>query len=209
MTMHATAAVALALGLAACHPADEKATPTAAAAAEVTATPAAVEPAKIDGLKARAVALTTADTDCTLNDGQERTVQAVDLGGGDVGVIVACSSGMVDTWSYLYVSRDGAAPVRTPLIQYDVRGDGQWRDDDSTSELSWDPTKARFSGVTRTQATGCANGASWRWTGDRIALVEQWIITCDHPGPDGELPDPHTIWPTTPPTPEPTANNAE
>lgn len=189
----------LMLGLAACQPAE----------ADKSAPEPAATPADMEAIKAQAVALTTADPECELPEGRERAVTAVDLGGGDAGVIVACSAGMVDTWSNLYVSNDGAVPVRAPLIQYDVRGDGQWRNDDTTSELTWDPASQVFKGVTRSQASGCANGASWRWDGARIALVDQWIIDCDARGPDGELPDPKTLWPTTPPTPEPVANNAE
>lgn len=193
-----TALTAFALGLAACQPAA-----TGKPAAE--AAPAA----DMETIKAQAVALTLADPDCEFPEGRERPVEAVDLGGGDVGVIVGCSAGMVDVWSYLYVSNDGAAPVRAPLIQYDVRGDGQWRDDDSTSELTWDAEDRVFAGAANSQASRCSNGASWRWDGSRIVLVRQWIIDCDAKGPDGELPDPKTLWPTTPPTPEPVANNTD
>lgn len=196
-----TALTVLALGLAACQP---------AATGKPAAEPAAAAPsADLEGIKAQAVALTVANPDCEFQEGRERPAEAVDLGGGDVGVVVGCSAGMVEVWSYLYVSRDGAAPVRAPLIQYDVRGDGQWRNDDTTAELAWDAEDKVFAGATNSQASGCANGAKWRWDGARIALVEQWIIDCDAKGPDGELPDPRILWPTTPPTPEPAANNAE
>ena len=195
-----TALTAIAMVLAACQPAAVEKPVDAAAP---------VAPADMEAIKAQAVALTVANPDCELQEGRERPVEAVDLGGGDVGVVVGCSAGMVEVWSYLYVSKDGAAPVRAPLIQYDVRGDGQWRDDDTTAELAWDAEDKVFAGATNSQATGCANGASWRWDGSRMVLVRQWIIDCDAKGADGELPDPKTLWPTTPPTPEPKADNTE
>ena len=60
-----------------------------------------------------------------------------------------------------------------------------------------------FAGSTRLQATGCAEGATWRWQDGRLVLATQWHMDCDAIGPDGELPDPIQDFPTTPPTEQP------
>jgi hypothetical protein len=169
---------------------------------------ATASPADVEGLRAQAIAAVVANPDCELFE-RERQTEVVDLSDGDTGFIVDCSAGMVDVWRYLYVSDNGGAPVRAGLIQYDVRGDGRWRTDDATSELTWDGGERVFKGVVRHQASGCASGADWRWTGDRIALVKQWAMDCSAIGDDGELPEPATVWPTTPATPEPTPDNSQ
>lgn len=182
-------AVLLGLALGACQP-----------AAAGKAAPAA----DVETIKAQALAMVVANPDCTLMEGVERPVETIDLGGGAVGVIVGCSAGMVDMWSYLYVSRDGAAPALTPLIQYDIQGDGNWRAGDTTPNLSWDAEARQFASGIAHQASGCSNGARWRWDGARIALVQQTIGDCEGVMDGGDLPEPRTIWPTTPATPEPT-----
>ena len=74
---------------------------------------------------------------------------------------------------------------------------------DAISNMSWDAATRTFAGSTRLQATGCAEGAEWRWDGARLLLARQWHMDCAAIGADGELPDPVDDFPTTPPTEQP------
>ena len=87
--------------LAGCQPsAPEPAAPAAASDA------APVTPERLEALKTQVMTLVKADEDCALPDfmEQERTAEAVNLGGGDAGVVVICSTGRADQWSRVYVS---------------------------------------------------------------------------------------------------------
>ena len=200
MIRSATCAVALMLGLAACGP-----EPEAAAAADAPATEgvaSAIAPARIEAVKAQVLALVTADEDCTLREGMERTVETVDLGGGDVGALVVCSTGMTDLWSRVYVAEGEAAPVLARLPVYKFQGMEDWRSLDSMSNMTVQPDKS-FAGSAILQATGCTDAATWRWDGTRMLLATQSHMDCKAIGPNGELPDPIQDFPTTPPTPQP------
>lgn len=185
--------------LAGCQPsAPEPAAPAAASDA------AAVTPERLEALKTQVMTLVKADEDCALPDfmEQERTAEAVDLGGGDAGVVVICSTGRADQWSRVYVSENGGAPVNVLLPLYKYQGAEGWEAWDSMSNMGWTDERT-FAGSTRMQATGCAEGASWRWDGTRLVLAEQWHMDCDAITEDGELPDPIRDFPTTPPTEQP------
>ncbi|WGM31237.1 hypothetical protein [Brevundimonas sp. NIBR11] len=197
MTHPVLNAVAVCVLLTACQQPDGKAAPAAATEAPVAA-------AQLEALKTQVVTLVTADEDCSLPEGMEsqRTAQTIDLGGGDAAVLVVCSTGMADQWSRVYVSQGGAGPVHTPLPLYRYQGAEGWQTWESMSNMSWSPAEG-FAGSTRLQATGCGEGATWRWRNGRLELATQWHMDCDAIGADGELPDPIQDFPTTPPTEQP------
>ena len=161
--------------------------------------------ARFEALKASALTMVKADEDCVLPEPMEseRTVEAVDLGGGDVAVLVVCSTGTADQWSRVFVSEDNGAPVHVPLPFYKYQGADGWMTWDAMSNMSWDAATRTFAGSTRLQATGCAEGAEWRWDGARLVLARQWHMDCGAIGADDELPDPVDDFPTTPPTEQP------
>jgi hypothetical protein len=171
---------------------------------EAAAETAAVTSERQEALKTQVMTLVKADEDCALPDfmEQERTAEAVDLGGGDAGVVVICSTGRADQWSRVYVSEDGGVPVHVLLPLYKYQGAEGWQTWDSMSNMGWTDERT-FAGSTRMQATGCAEGASWRWDGTRLVLAEQWHMDCDAISEDGELPDPIRDFPTSPPTEQP------
>lgn len=163
-------------------------------------------PATFEALKAAALTMVKADENCVLPDGMEseRTVEAFDLGGGDVGVLIVCSTGTADLWSRVYVAEDSGAPVHIPLPFYRYQGADGWMTWDAMSNMSWDDTARTFAGSTRLQATGCAEGAEWRWDGSRLVLARQWHMDCGAIGAEGELPEPLDDFPTMPPIEQPT-----
>lgn len=189
---------AVAASLAACHPASEAPAPKAAEQA------AAVTPDRLEALKTQVLTLVKADEDCSLPEGMEseRTADGIDLGGGDAAVLVVCSTGMADQWSRIYVSKAGGEPVHVPLPLYKYQGAEGWQTWEAMSNMAWSAAEG-FAGSTRLQATGCAEGATWRWADGRLVLATQWHMDCDAIGADGELPDPIQDFPTTPPTEQP------
>lgn len=174
-------------------------------AADAARAPDDATPADFEALKASTLNMVRLDENCVLPESMEseRTLEAVDLGGGDVGVLVVCSTGTADQWSRVYVSEDNGAPVHVPLPFYKYQGAEGWITWDAMSNMSWDAAAKTFSGSTRLQATGCSEGAEWRWDGSRLVLARQWHMDCDAIGAEGELPDPIDDFPTTPPTEQP------
>lgn len=146
--------------------------------------------------------------DCLLPDDVERASQAIDLAPGVGAVIVQCSQGMRDIWSQLFIAEsveEGGHPMAVPLYQYDIQGDGEWRAEFASPNLSWDADRREFVSSVAQAATACGTTTRWRWdpTGRRVALVEQTTMDCEGLGPDDPRPEPRVVWPTNPPTPEP------
>jgi hypothetical protein len=190
--------LAVAASLTACQPASE------ASPAKADASADAIPAERLEALKTQVLTLVKADEDCVLPESMEseRTAQGVDLGGGDAAVLVICSTGMADQWSRIYVSDDGGAPVHAPLPLYKYQGADGWQTWEAMSNMAWGAQEG-FAGSTRHQASGCAEGATWRWAEGRLVLATQWHMDCEAIGPDGELPDPIQDFPTTPPTEQP------
>ncbi|CAN5242639.1 hypothetical protein BH10PSE2_BH10PSE2_00910 [soil metagenome] len=182
-------------------PASAPASTTASAAATVASSGSIGGPIDDPALIATVIRLTQADSDaCFLPDDQTIHADALDLGGGATGVVVLCSFGK-DIWRRLYVRPAvGAAPVLQPMRWYDMPGDNAWHDETEIPNLEWDSPTRTFTGSVAGSASDCGSSGRWRWTGQRMALVEMKRDECDRPGEPGK-----TWWPTTPPTPEPAA----
>lgn len=144
--------------------------------------------------------------ECTMPEGVERETEIVDLGDGVGAVIVTCAVGMPDVWSRLYVVQEGGGHhMAVPLIQYDIRGDGLWRGESTSPNLTWLPEDRVFH-ASHGGGGGCGGSTRWRWDGEEIVLVEQTVTEgCETLGANDPIPDPRVIWPTDPATPEPTS----
>ena len=188
------AAAATGLLLTGCEPA---ANATKAPSA-TTPTAAAASPSDA-ALISAATAMIEADEDCTLlEQNLPRAISVVDLGSKKA-VIAACSAGMVDLWSRLYlVQPDGSLTV-SPLLTYDNMGDSEWHAEDISPNLIFDPATKQLVASIAAQSTGCGWSAKWRWDGKRVALAEMSRIGCE-----AEHSEDAVLWPTTPATPEPT-----
>lgn len=193
-----TAALAVVAGLSACEHTPQ--TNPSRAAAES----AAVTPERIYALKTQVLALVRADENCVLPEfmGARRAAEFVDLGGGDLAVLVVCSTGTADLWSSVYVSQNGNAPKLAPLPLYKFQDADGWQSWEAMSNMAWSAEKG-FAGSTRHQASGCAEGATWRWADGRLLLATQWHMDCAAIRLEGKLPDPIQDFPTTPPTEQP------
>lgn len=189
------------LALAGCRPTQD----APPAAQEPASAPAAPAPssesaqAQTSALVAMVKALVEADDACDLSDNfQPRNIDAFDLG-GRTGVFADCSNSIADVYGRLYVADLVGNPVATPLLVFDSRGDGQWRAETQTRTLQFDDATKTISGTSLRWATGCGWSAKWKWNGTRVALVEMKTVGC----PSEETRE-TVIWPTKPPTPEPT-----
>ena len=203
------AAACLAVGLSACEnsvePAEADESPPAAAAEEASAGMGAG--AAIAEAEREAVIMHVAmDTEeCFLPEGAERETEIVDLGDGVGAVIVTCSTGNRDVWNRLYIVQEGGGHhMAVPLIQYDIRGDGEWRRESTSPNLTWLPDERVFH-ASHSDVGGCGGSTRWRWDGQEVALVQQTVTEgCEGLGPNDQIPDPRIVWPTDPETPEPT-----
>ena len=198
-----------AMALTTCGPATEPAADEPAAAPADAVGPNGTGLALAEAQREGFIAHVAQDTEnCELPDGVERASEVVDLA-PDVGaVIVQCSMGMRDSWSQLFIAeptKEGGHPMAVPLTQYDIQGDGEWRAEFASPNLSWDAERREFVSSIAQAATACGTTTRWRWDGEarRIALVEQTTMDCEGLGPDDPRPEPRVVWPTTPPTPEP------
>ena len=110
------------------------------------------------------VAQNTAD--CELPAGVERASEVIDLAPNVGAVIVQCSAGMRDTWSQLFIAEpaeEGGHPMAVPLTQYDIQGDGEWRAEFASPNLSWDAERREFVSTIAQAATACGTTTRWRW----------------------------------------------
>lgn len=202
----------LALALAACQPAGSAATDAGADAPVEARDAAAVDGSGLAAAEAQRegfILYVDQNTDdCELPEGRERATELVDLGGGVGAVIVQCSMGMRDTWNQLFIAYPGdelGHPMAVPLTRYDIQGDGEWRAEFASPNLTWDSDRREFVSSIAQAATGCGTSTRWRWDGEaqRVAMVEQTTMDCDGLGPDEPRPEPRVVWPTDPATPEP------
>lgn len=147
-------------------------------------------------------------TDCELPEGVERASEVIDIAPNVGAVIVQCSAGMRDTWSQLFIaepSEEGGHPMAVPLTQYDIQGDGEWRAEFASPNLTWDAGRREFVSSIAQAATACGTTTRWRWDSEahRVAMVEQTTMDCEGLGPDDPRPEPRIVWPTEPATLEP------
>lgn len=151
-------------------------------------------------------ALVASDTEnCEMQDGVEREHEVVDLGDGVGAVIMECSRGMPDQWKQLFIIEEGGGHhMAVPLFQYDIQGDGEWRAEFAQPNLRWDAASRTF--VSAIQGgDGCGSTTTWRWDAaeQRVAMLNATVQDCEGVTDEASLPEPRTIWPTTPPTSEP------
>lgn len=203
-----TLAACMLFGLAACdqtgepEPTDGAAGGAVDAAAEGDGPGLALAQAQVEAIKAQVAS----DTEnCAMPEGSERWNQVIDLGGGVGAVVMQCSAGMPDMWNQLFIVQEGGGHhMAVPLFQYDIQGDGEWRAEFAQPNLEWDPAnRTFFSGINGDD--GCGSTTTWRWdeAEQHVAMVRATVQDCEGVTDEASLPEPRTIWPTTPPTPEP------
>lgn len=196
-----------ALVLTACEPA-ENAQETESPAADSTA-PDGSGLALAEAQREGFIAHVAQDTiNCELPEGVERASEVIDVAPNVGAVIVQCSQGMRDAWSQLFIAEpaeEGGHPMAVPLTQYDIQGEGEWRAEFASPNLTWDAERREFVSAIAQAATACGTTTRWRWDADahRVALVEQTTMDCEGLSPDDPRPEPRVVWPTDPATPEP------
>lgn len=194
-------AAVMAAGLAACDqgvdPAKTTPPPEGSSAAAVDSSGGALALAERDAV----IAQVAQDTeDCGLPEGVTRQSETADLGGGDGAVIVTCMVGMPDRWTQLYIVEEGGGQhMATPLLGYDISGDGQWHLETETPNLEWLPEQRVFQSII--ENNGCGNTTQWRWNGEAVELVRTTVTSDCTEGRPGSS---RVIWPTDPATPKPT-----
>lgn len=167
--------------------------------AAAPAVPAPAQPADINAARTAVRDLIATNEDCTPDRVQPSDRSKIKDLGGAVGVVAGCSTGIIDVWSRLYLVRPGAAPVATPLLVFDNRGDRQWHAEPDLPNLVWSEEAGVLEASIRSQTTNCGWDARWHWDGARMALVEMKTVGCD-----AENSTDVVVWPNTPATPEPT-----
>ncbi|CAN5242573.1 hypothetical protein BH10PSE2_BH10PSE2_00900 [soil metagenome] len=151
-------------------------------------------------LIAEARRLVEADTNSCLtnNIDTEQTTYVIDLGQGARGVVAGCSLDM-DLGSRIFIAGADGKLISADFLDFDQQHDGQWHDEYWIINPQYDAATRTLTSFSGNQPPHCTEG-KWRGDGKTLVLVEMKRTNCNVDKPVKTV-----IWPTTPPTPMPTA----